>query len=37
MMTFDAIATELLKVQGYEVMECNSDQEAIDKAEELKR
>ncbi len=36
MMTFDAIGTELLKAHGYEVLECNSDQEAIDKAEELK-
>lgn len=36
MMTFDAIATELLKVQGYEVLECGSDEEAIDKAEALK-
>ena len=37
MMTFDAIGTELLKAHGYEVLECNSDAEAIDKAEELKR
>ncbi len=37
MMTFDAIGTELLKAHGYEVLECNSDEEAIDKAEELKR
>ncbi len=36
MMTFDAIGTELLKAHGYEVIECNSDAEAIDKAEELK-
>ena len=36
MMTFDAIGTELLKAHGYEVLECNSDEEAIDKAEELK-
>lgn len=36
MMTFDAIGTELLKAHGYEVMECNSDEEAIDKAENLK-
>lgn len=35
MMTFDAIATALLKEQGYEVLECASDAEAIDKAEEL--
>lgn len=37
MMTFDAIGTELLKAHGYEVIECSSDEEAIDKAEELKR
>lgn len=36
MMTFDAIGTELLKAYGYEVLECNSDEEAIEKAEELK-
>ncbi len=36
MMTFDAIGTELLKVHGYEVLECGSDEEAIDKAEALK-
>ena len=37
MMTFDAIAEELLKVQGYNVLKCDSDEEAIDKAEELKQ
>lgn len=37
MMTFDAIGTELLKAHGYEVLECSSDDEAIDKAENLKR
>lgn len=37
MMTFDAIGTELLKSHGYEVLECSSDEEAIDKAEELKK
>lgn len=36
MMTFDTIATELLKAHGYKVLECNSDEEAINKAEELK-
>jgi FlaA1/EpsC-like NDP-sugar epimerase len=36
MMTFDSIAKELLKAQGYDVLECSSDQEAIDKAEALK-
>lgn len=37
MMTFDGIATELLKAHGYEVLECSSDEEAIDKAESLKK
>jgi len=36
MMTFDGIARELLKEHGYDVLECNSDIEAIDKAEDLK-
>ncbi len=36
MMTFDGIAKELLKAYGYDVLECNSDAEAIDKAEGLK-
>ena len=36
MMTFDGIARSLLKEHGYEVLECSSDEEAIDKAEELK-
>lgn len=36
MMTFDAIATELLKAHGYRILECDSDKEAIDKAETLK-
>ena len=36
MMTFDGIARKLLKVYGYEVLECRSDAEAIDKAENLK-
>ncbi|MBQ8951057.1 MAG: polysaccharide biosynthesis protein [Eubacterium sp.] len=36
MMTFDAIGTELLKAHGYKVLECSSDEEAIEKAEELK-
>lgn len=36
MMTFDGIARELLTEQGYEVLECSSDAEAIDKSEELK-
>ena len=37
MMTFDGIARELLKVHGYEVLECGSDTEAINKSEELKK
>ncbi len=37
MMTFDAIGTELLHAHGYEVLECNSDEEAIEKAETLKK
>ena len=36
MMTFDAIATELLHVYGYEVLQCASDEEAIDKAVDLR-
>lgn len=36
MMTFDAIATNLLKEHGYEIMKCSSDAEAIEKAEMLK-
>lgn len=36
MMTFDAIATALLKEYGYDILACESDEEAIDKAEELK-
>ncbi len=37
MMTFDAIATELLKVQGYNVLECESDETAVEKAETLRQ
>ncbi|MBR1862713.1 MAG: polysaccharide biosynthesis protein [Ruminococcus sp.] len=37
MMTFDSIATDLLHVNGYEVLECGSDEEAVEKAEELKK
>lgn len=37
MMTFDTIGTELLKANGYDVLECSSDEEAIEKAEELKQ
>lgn len=37
MMTFDEIATNLLKEHGYEVLLCNSDAEAVEKAELLKK
>lgn len=37
MMTFDAIATELLQIHGYKVLQCASDEEAIDKAGALKQ
>lgn len=37
MITFDAIGTELLKVHGYEILKCSSAEEAINKAEELKK
>ncbi len=37
MMTFDKIAVELLKVHGYDVLECISDEEAIEKAQDLKK
>ena len=37
MMTFDGIARELLKVFDYEVLECGSDAEAIERAEDLKK
>lgn len=37
MMTFDAIGSALLHEHGYEVLECSSDEEAMDKAESLKR
>lgn len=36
MMTFDKIATAFLRENGFEVLECASDEEAIEKAEELK-
>ena len=36
MMTFDKIATSFLEENGFEVLECQSDEEAIDKSEELK-
>lgn len=37
MMTFDKIAVSLLHEFGYEVLECSSDEEAIEKAEDLKK
>lgn len=37
MMTFDAIGTALLHEHGYEVLQCESDEEAIDKAEEVRK
>lgn len=37
MMTFDSIAVNLLKEHGYEILQCKSDEEAIDRAEELKK
>ena len=37
MMSFDAIATALIKESGYEVLLCDSDDEAIEKAQELRR
>lgn len=37
MMTFDKIATALLEEHGYEVLQCGSDEEAIDIAEKLKK
>ena len=36
MMTFDKIATAFLEAHGYEVLECASDTEAIEKASELR-
>jgi hypothetical protein len=36
MMTFDAIATNLLQEHGYKILNCDSDTEAIEKAEELR-
>lgn len=37
MMTFDNIARDLLREHGYSVLECGSDLEAIERAEELKK
>lgn len=36
MMSFDKIASELLKAHGYEIIECSSDEEAISRAEDLR-
>lgn len=36
MMTFDKIATAFLKENGFEVLECDSDEKAIELAEDLK-
>ncbi|WP_022766611.1 polysaccharide biosynthesis protein [Butyrivibrio sp. XPD2006] len=36
-MSFDDIARKLLESHGYEVLECGSDAEAIDRAEDLKK
>lgn len=36
MMTFDKIATAFLEEHGYEVLECASDEEAIERAAELR-
>lgn len=37
MMSFDMIAVSLLQANGYEVLQCDSEQEAIEKAEMLKQ
>lgn len=37
MMTFDKIATAFLEEHGYEVIHCVSDEEAIEKAEDLRK
>lgn len=37
MMTFDKIASAFLEENGFEVLECASDEEAIEKAEDLKK
>lgn len=36
MMTFDKIATAFLKEHGYDILECSSDEEAIEKSVELR-
>lgn len=37
MITFDVIATELLHAHGYEVLHCDSDEQAVEKADSLKQ
>lgn len=37
MMSFDKIATAFLHENGYEILECSSDEEAVEKAEDLKK
>lgn len=37
MMSFDVIATKLLQEYGFNILECKSDKEAIERAEELKK
>lgn len=37
MMTFDSIAENLLHEYGYQILKCQSDEEAIDKSENLKK
>lgn len=36
MITFDKIATAFLKENGFEILDCDSDEEAIERAEDLK-
>ena len=36
MMTFDKIATEIIQEHGFEVLECDSDEEAIERSVDLK-
>lgn len=37
MMTFDNIARSLLMEHGYDVLECDSDQEAVERADDLRK
>lgn len=37
MMSFDLIATQLLRARGYEIVECNSDKEAIEMSQSLRK